>query len=273
MSHPIDPNVMYRIRSRGVQRPAVEGHRLPQLVRDFALARHDELSEDGELWFSASEVESLFPSAASARLIRERLSREPSEHAEEFPTQVEDDRKFPREPWYVARASNVAGPYDQLTITQWYEQGFLRDTDQLRPGLHAKWRPLATARNEGLLAPPPANTCSVNPIHLVADPPVWMEPPTTRATITEDWAPATQQSDQFHSTPFASNLPLILATVGVLVLFFASLVGLAWFVLNLNRQHPDPADSSERVSGRAGLSCCRFDARKQSGSGARASVS
>ena len=70
MTYHIDPSVMYRIRSRGVERPAVEGHRLPQLVRDFVLARHDELSEDGVLWFPASEVESLFPSAAGGtRLI------------------------------------------------------------------------------------------------------------------------------------------------------------------------------------------------------------
>ncbi len=104
--------------------------------------------------------------------------------------------------------------------------------------------PLAVARNDGLLAPPPANTCSVNPIHLVADPPVWMGPPTSATLVSEEWTPTTQQSDQLNT-----NLPLVLASVGAAILFLVSLAGLAWFIINLERE-PDSAETNERVTNR-----------------------
>ncbi len=179
MKFQIEPDLEYRIRSRGIEKSPVPGNRLPQMVRDLLVARHDELSIDGVVWFSAGDVESLFPSSGAANLVRQRQVFEAHEVATDphASVDIDDGRTFPRDPWYVARGSNVAGPYDQLTIVDWYEQGCLVDKDQLRPGLHASWRSMADARKEGLMNPPPANSVSSNAKYLVADPPVWMGPP------------------------------------------------------------------------------------------------
>ena len=244
MSQQIDPDVMYRIRSRGVERPAVVGNRLKQLVRDFVLARHDELSEDGEFWFPAGEVESLFPSTSGDRFVRERLNREPNEYVDASQANVEDDRKFPREPWYVARASNVAGPYDQVTVALWYEEGCLRDDDQIRPGLHAKWRPFRMARLEGLLEPPPANSYSVNAMHLVAEPPVWMGPPrpTQAANASENSNRKAQRSSNT-----ALGFPIVMATIGAIA-FVTLLLFIAWFLINLPQRENDPSEAADRLT-------------------------
>ena len=252
MSSLIDPDAMYRIRSRGQERPPVEGSRLAQLVRDFVLARHDELSKDGDHWFLAGEVESLFPTVGSLRLIRERLSRDPEPPKPGVDEQqaqggmYEDERQFPREPWYVARASNVAGPYDQLTITQWYEEGCLLDTDQLRPGLHARWRPLLQAKHDGLLEPPPANTCSVNAVHLVADPPVWMGPPCHQDESGKEASPQINSSVSSGDSNVNRMLLAIVALLGLIGMLCAVLMLLSLAI----SPEPDPVFQNPAGVGR-----------------------
>ncbi len=232
MSEAIDPALTYRIRSRGVEKPAVEGHRLPQLVRDFVLARHDELSPDGKRWFAAGEVESLFPSAANARIIRDRLGQTPRQEQEEVESSLvdvdADERVFPREPWYIARGSNVAGPYDQVTITEWYETGRLYDEDQLRPGMKAKWRSLRKAKASGLLQPPPANTCSASPVRLVADPPIWMGPASRSAPSEDGRAEATPRERKKSRQATNNHRRLLIASAVVVIIVTSSL--LAWLV-------------------------------------------
>ncbi len=179
MSVSIDPSAKYHIRSRGVRRAAVDGSQLEQLVRGLTLARHDELSEDGVTWFAAGLVESLFPSSPSTpRLIRNRQTFDeqdaPAAPVQSMVTEAES-LSFSRDPWFVARGSNVAGPYDNFTIATWYREGRLQDNDQLRPGMNASWVSLGEANRNGML---PSETAirTAPRKHIVADPPVWMGP-------------------------------------------------------------------------------------------------
>lgn len=185
MSFTIDPAGRYRIRSRGVEKPAVDGSELQQLVRNLALARHDELSQDGVTWFPAGSVESLFPSVPTTpRLIRQRQTFDeldvPPAGAAPVQSVVTDAESlsFARDPWFVARGSNVAGPYDRVTVVTWYREGRLHDNDQLRPGMKESWLSLGQANRDGLLDNIASSEASQRK-HLIADPPVWMGPAQT----------------------------------------------------------------------------------------------
>ncbi|TWU60054.1 hypothetical protein Poly51_03280 [Rubripirellula tenax] len=232
MSFQIDDDTMYRIRSRGVERPAVAGHRLGQMVRDFVLARHDELSEDGLVWFSAGDVDSLFPRIGQANLVRQRQVFDAHEIAGATTSVVEPEiemRRFSREPWYVARGSNVAGPYDQVTIVGWYNEGRLFDKDQLRPGLNASWRSMADARSEGLLAPPAANSIAAHANHLIAEPPVWLGPAQEVTSAAEFTPELSINRGGDGAAPL--RVLIFMAVLGGVAMLVAAISGLIYFFM------------------------------------------
>lgn len=226
MSVTIDPAGRYRIRSRGVEKAAVDGAELQQLVRNLTLARHDELSEDGVTWFAAGSVESLFPSVPSTpRLIRQRQTFDeldvPAAPVQSVVTDAQS-LSFARDPWFVARGSNVAGPYDRVTVVTWYREGRLHDNDQLRPGMKESWVSLGQANRDGLMDNI-TNSEASHRKHLIADPPVWMGPVQTPMAAGLGFTPVTAETVKVQRGGF----DIVIVMIGLAAAFVAMMLVLA----------------------------------------------
>ena len=230
----IDSAKMYSIRSRGKMRGPVVGHQLLQLVRDGCLARHDELSEDKEHWFLAGDVEYLFP-AVESRFVRLRRSGSTDETGYGSTEQEESDSgiRLLQTPFYVARGSNVAGPYPLSMIAEWYFEGRLFEEDRLRIDVDGSWQLLAQAELDGLF-----EQCDDSQAKhaFVGAPPVWMGPSGERSIFRRASGNKIKSSKRPNEGLNSETLQwFAIGSAGIVM--FVLVGGVLWWVLSTETEN------------------------------------